>query len=302
MSADSGADREPLVNDLWDYSAPAESEARLRTALAAAPPGSDQAVELLTQIARAQGLQRTFAAAHATLDAAQAALRPAQRRATIRYLLERGRVFNSAGEPARAEPLFLEAWQLAQSAGEDFYAVDAAHMVAIVASPAQAIKWNLRAMNLAEASADPRTRGWLGPLYNNLGWTYHDLARYDEALALFEKGLALHKAASQLAEMRIAQWAVARTFRSLGRVAAALASQQDLAAELEESGEQDGYVDEELGECFLALGNPAAAAAHFARAAQLLGEDPWLVANEPARLDRLRTLANPGATPNGSLL
>jgi hypothetical protein len=59
---------------------------------------------LLTQIARAQGLQHSFAPAHATLDAAHALLadpaalaRQPLMQAMCRYLLERGRVLNTSG-------------------------------------------------------------------------------------------------------------------------------------------------------------------------------------------------------------
>jgi hypothetical protein len=58
-------------DELWDYNQPGESEARFRQALAEQAPGSPLYVEILTQIARAQGLQRNFDAAHQTLDEAQ---------------------------------------------------------------------------------------------------------------------------------------------------------------------------------------------------------------------------------------
>jgi tetratricopeptide (TPR) repeat protein len=280
------------INDLWNYQAPAESEARFRTALAKTEAGSERWLELMTQIARAQGLQYNFAAAHATLDEVQQALDPAQRRATIRYWLERGRVHNSSGQPAQASSFFRQAWEAAQAVGEDFLAVDAAHMLGIVEPSEERLAWNLQALALAEASADPEARQWLGSLYNNIGWTYHDLGRDGEALAIFEKALAWREAAGQPTETRIARWCVARILRTLNRVQEALVIQQQLRQQLAVSGETDGYVDEELGECLLVLGRPTDAAPHFARAHELLSQDPWLVANEPARLARLQALGS----------
>ena len=68
--------------------------------------------ELLTQIARSQGLQRRFDDAHATLDWVEMVLNglpetEAEGEAAavtprIRHLLERGRVFNSSRRPLRA--------------------------------------------------------------------------------------------------------------------------------------------------------------------------------------------------------
>jgi hypothetical protein len=84
---------------------------------------------------------------------------------------------------------------------------------------------------------------------------------------------------------------VARILRALNRVEEALALQQELQQALEISGESDGYVQEELGECLLALGKQAEAAPHFVHAYHALSKDPWLADNEPARLERLRTLA-----------
>jgi hypothetical protein len=54
----------------------------------------------------------------------------------VRYLLERGRVFNSTGHRLEASPLFREAWELASAAGQDFYAASAAHMLVISEPPA----------------------------------------------------------------------------------------------------------------------------------------------------------------------
>jgi tetratricopeptide (TPR) repeat protein len=278
------------IDQLWDYNQPEESEKRFRQALAAATVHTPIYGELLTQIARAQGLQRKFAEAHQTLDEAQALLGDQPPRNWLRYLLERGRVFNSSKQPAQARPLFLEAWEQARDAGEDFYAVDAAHMLGIVEPPDQQLLWNHKALEVAEQSADPRAQQWLGSLYNNIGWTYHDLQREEEALAIFQKALAWRAARNQPRETRIAKWCVARILRALNRVEEALAIQQALLKELENASETDGYVDEELGECLLPLNRLDEAQSHFAAAYQILAQDPWLAENEAARLERLRTL------------
>src|SRR5262249_12068011 len=136
------------------------SEAQFRALLPQAEQAADRGyyLELLTQIARAEGLQRKFAAAHRTLDTVAAALAAAGARAQIRYWLERGRVFNSAGDPAEAHPLFQAAWERATQAGEEFHAVDAAHMLAIVVPPAEQLAWHQQALTQANAARDPRAR------------------------------------------------------------------------------------------------------------------------------------------------
>ena len=277
-------------DQLWDYDDPAASEQRFRDLLPQMQAGTSTYLELLTQIARAQGLQRDFDAAHRTLDVVEAALADGGERVHIRYLLERGRAFNSAKQPEQAQPLFLAAWERARAAGEDFYAIDAAHMLAIVEPPEQSLAWNTQALELAERTPDQRAKKWLGSLCNNIGWTYHDAGQYDQALALFRKALAYREAQGQQREARIARWCIARALRSLGRTEEALAMQQALLEANERAGATDGYVLEELGECLLALGRSAEARPCFARAYTELSRDPWLAEGEPERLARLKAL------------
>ncbi len=282
------------LDALWDYADPAGSEARFRQRLTELSGREWESSETLTQLARAQGLQRQFESAQATLDEvarrlAAAGDDPSAARLQVRYALERGRVLRWGGAPAEAYPLFETAYQLALAAGQDAYAVDAAHMAALAcAAPADQIAWNEHALALSEASPDPRAQRWRGSLYNNLGWTYHDQGDYPAALALFERALDWRLQAGRPQPIRIARWCVARCWRSLGRLEEALAQQQALLA----GDEEDGYIHEEIGECLLALGQGAAARPHFQRAHQLLAADPWLVAQEPHRLERLQRLAH----------
>ena len=69
-----------------------------------------------------------------------------------------------------------------------------------------------------------------------------------------------------------------------------LAMQQALADAHLAAGTSDAYVDEELGECLLTLGQPQQARPYFARAYSALSQDAWLAEAEPARLERLRQL------------
>lgn len=240
-------------DQLWDYDHPDATERALRALLPQAAQDPAYHAQLLTQIARTQGLQGQFDAAHATLDAALAMLDGAPTVVRLRYLLERGRVLNSSGRPAEARPLFAEAWELGRAAGEDSLAVDAAHMIAIVEpSPAGQLEWNYKGLELAQRS--PAARRWLASLYNNIGWTHADAGEHERALATFEQALALRREQGQPDLVRIARWCVARMLRLLGRPAEALAIQADLLRELQAGGGEDPYVNEELAACRQALG------------------------------------------------
>lgn len=296
MIADPATVALPELDLLWDYDDPAGSERRFRALLQRAQSEQRPAhtAELLTQLARAQGLQGRFDDAERTLHDAEAAIRPGDARARVRLLLERGRVANSSGAEGHGRASFLEAWELARAGGEDALAIDAAHMLGIVEPAEEAWSWNERALELARTSADPRARRWVASLANNMGWIRHEAGRYDDALALFRIALDERRATGSLGQIRIARWCVARGLRSLGRVDEALAEQRALADELATEGLDDGYVHEELGECLMVLGRAEEARPSFSRAAELLATDPAVT---PDRLDRLRAAAGAQTEP-----
>ncbi len=276
---------------LWDYDKPAESEARFRAALRQVMPGSEAHAQLLTQIARTRGLRADFNGAHELLDEVERSLPAATTKVRVRYELERGRTFNSSGDKPRAKALFEAAWARASAANLDFYAIDAAHMMAFVTPPAEQHQWNLKALALTERTADARAKKWEVSLYNNIGWTYHDQNDYPAALAMFEKAHAAAEARGRPEPLRIAKWTIARCLRSLRRYDEALARQIALRDASDQASANDGYVFEEIGENLLALGRGTDARPNFARAYELLKDDKFMQANEAARLERLRTLA-----------
>lgn len=293
MLENSHANTLPDFDSLWNFDKPAETETAFRALIPTAVAANDTGyhAELLTQIARTLGLQQKFTEADALLDTVNSMLPAAGPRAYVRYLLERGRVRNSSKRQAEALPLFVDAWEKAKIGGFDNLAVDAAHMCAIAATADQKLPWNLKALEWAEQSSDPKARKWLGSLYNNIGWDYFDQKKYDLALESFTSAVAIRDSLNQPTQLRIAIWCVAKTYRMLGDLETALAMQQDLEAEWKASGEeQDGYVFEELAECLLALGRTDEATPYFAKAYELLSKDQWLARDEQPRLQRLKEL------------
>jgi len=281
------------IRSLWNFDDPAGSERRFHKELEKARGGKDLDVtcELLAQIGRAQGLQRKFAEAQETLRQTHELLNERTPRGRIRYFLEQGRLENSSGSPEAAGLHFLQAFNLANDAHEEFLAIDAAHMMAIVEKGQSSLEWNERAILMAEQATDPAARNWLGSLYNNTGWTYHDMGNHRRAMDLFERALAFREAQGEVKPTLIARWCVARCKRSLGEVEAALALQREMEAQHALMGEQSGFVHEEIGECLYALGKAEEAKPHFATAYELLTKDVWLSDAEPRRLVRLKELS-----------
>jgi len=296
MTSSSAAQSTPafaaVLDALWDFDKPALSEERFRAELAKWPPGSAEAQEVRTQVARTLGLQRKFADANALLDMVEAGLGNVPTHVRVRYLLERGRALNSSGAPQRAATLFSEALALSERDKDEFYAVDAAHMLGIAAPPGERLDWNLKALSLADAAADPRARGWRASLLHNIGWTYFDAGDAKRALDYWQKALAAREATGNAALIRVAKWTMGRGLRGVGRLDEAEAVQKSLAAELDRIGETDGYVYEELAEIALARGDAIAARPWAAKAHAALKDDPHLAANEAPRLARLAALAH----------
>jgi len=166
-------------------------------------------------------------------------------------------VLNSSGDPHRARPEFDAAVEAAIGNGFDQLAIDALHMLAIVAPASGQDELNRRALDIAQSSEDPRARQWRASLLNNMGWTAFDRGDFTAALALFEEALGEWQKQGNAAAIVIARWSVARTLRELGRAADALAIQLRLADELGAAGKNDPDVDEEIAACRAALAEQA---------------------------------------------
>ena len=235
------------IDALWEYADPTASETRFRAALERAQ--GDDKLELLTQVARTFSMRRDFARAHALLDEVEPQLAAAGPRPRVRYLLERGRSFNSAGERERARALFLQAWERGRAEKLDGLAVDAAHMVAITyGGSLDAVQWNRRGLAVARASQDAKAHALIPAMLNNAAWDLHDLGRYAEALPLFEEALAEWTARKRPEQIRFAKYAVGRCLRLLNRGDEALSIQRALEFEHAAAGKPSGYVFEEIAE------------------------------------------------------
>ncbi|MEO8665855.1 MAG: tetratricopeptide repeat protein [Ignavibacteria bacterium] len=293
-------ERSPDISEfdkLWDYNDPSGTEKKFREFLPEleGPDNVSLRLQLLTQIGRTLGLQMKFENAHKVLDEVESVLKLNEGHdiARIRYLLERGRTYNSSKKKDQAIELFLKAYEIALRHNEDFYAIDAAHMLGIAESPDEGLRWNEKAMKLAEASSNERARNWLGALYNNSAWTYHDRKEYDKALELFEKNVKLHTERKSKRPLIIAKWSVARALRSLAKINEAMEMHKNLLKEIEENKlEQDGYIFEELAECNLIKNNSEEAKKYFSLAYDLLSKDIWLAEYEKERLQRIKDLSS----------
>jgi tetratricopeptide (TPR) repeat protein len=176
------------LRSTWDFNDVETSRQRFRGLLEEETTDVGKA-EVVTQLARTEGLEDRFEDGDRLLDEAEA-LAGDSRLVRARVDLERGRLRRSAGDPDAALPLFETAFQTALAVPHEFIAVDAAHMAAIAAPDLETrMAWADRGIAMAESSDDPDVRYWLGSLFNNVGWDYFDAGEYDVALDWFERAL-----------------------------------------------------------------------------------------------------------------
>jgi tetratricopeptide (TPR) repeat protein len=225
---------------LWDFDDPAGSEARFR-ALADEATGPDAGV-LMTQVARALGLQGRYDEALAVLDGVP----DDDDEVAVRVELEHGRVLRSSNDPVVARAWFDSAFVRADAAGLDELAVDALHMVALTQSGEEQLATTRSALDRARASAAPGAQAWSASLLHNLGMARADAGDWDGALAAFEEALDERRRRTDADATHVARWAVAWALRNLGRRDEALEEQRALKAELDAAGKDDRYVDQEL--------------------------------------------------------
>ena len=220
-SEQQGVDR---LRRLWDFTDLDATEARLRAALRDETSDSGRA-EVLTQLARIEGLQSRFEEANRLLGQAETLAR-ASEVARVRVLLERGRILRLSGDLDAALPLFEKAFETALAAGQDFIAGDAAHMAALAGDM---LAWTER--GLAVASRSPAAAHWVGTLLNNLGWGHAQRGEHTESLAAYRGSLEAYVQSARYPYLReAARVGVAKALRSLGRAAEAVPLLEQAAA------------------------------------------------------------------------
>lgn len=277
------------LRPLWDFADLDASERRFREALADEPSAAGKA-EILTQLARVEGLRGDFEAGEQLIEEAESEdageLLP-----QIRIDLERGRLYRSSGDRERARPLFESAYALALEAEEDFLAGDAAHMAALAAPGREGyLAWTERGIALADTNAGARY--WLGPLLNNLGWEHYEAGEHAEALAAFERALAAREEDPGNPEpIALARYAVGKALRALGRSEEAAPLVEQAAAWAQGEGAPDGWYHEELALEYAALGRSVEAGEQARLALSLLREADPDFAEDGERATALRSLA-----------
>jgi hypothetical protein len=166
--------------------------------------------EASSQLARMYGIQGKFVEGRPWLAKAKQVAAPEEPLGWSRYLGVRGRYeWQDEKDNAKAKATFIEMYEYCKKHQLHSRALDAAHMVAIVGTPEDQVTWALNAIAQAEKSGED---GWLGPLWNNLGWTYEERGEYPKMLEALIKAREYHYKAGNEHTQLVADFGVARAY------------------------------------------------------------------------------------------
>ncbi|MFQ5868551.1 MAG: tetratricopeptide repeat protein [Candidatus Zixiibacteriota bacterium] len=217
-------------------------------------------VEALSQVARGYLAQDKKEEGRPWLQKAKALASPRQPEGWSRYLGVRGRFEWKDDELKAATVTFKEMYDYCLKNELHTRAVDAAHMVAITAGHEEQIVWARKGIEAVEAG---NIDGWLGPLWNNLGWTYDEMGQFQESLEALTKAREYHYKVGDEHAKLVADWSVGHAYRKLGELDAALEWLRPVLARAEkryaadrnpDTAEWVGHSCKELGEIAVAQG------------------------------------------------
>jgi tetratricopeptide (TPR) repeat protein len=214
--------------------------------------------EALAQIARMQLLLRNKEESRQWLERASERASDSDPLGYSRYLGVKGRYEWKDNDLAAARQTFDEMYVYCNTNALWSRAVDAAHMIAIVAeSPKEQVEWGYKGIEAAEAGG---VESWLGPLWNNLAGTYYDMQNYDSALVCYLKSRDYHWRFSDEISKLFADYHVGMTYRLLGQFDEAKKWLRPVLAWAErlENHSAIGQACEDLGEIQIAEGHERA--------------------------------------------
>lgn len=212
-------------------------------------------VEALAQVARTNLILGEKENGRAWLEKAEERASDSDPYGWSRLLGVKGRFAWQDKDLTTARTIFEEMFAYCNTNGLYGRAIDAAHMVAIVAEkPEEQIEWNRLGIEAAEASD---TEHWLGPLWNNLAGTYYDLNQFDSALTCYRKAREYHWRFSGEIGKLYADYHVGMTLRLTGQTEEAAQWLRPVLAWAERLGNHSciGQACEDLGEIAITDGN-----------------------------------------------
>ncbi len=215
-------------------------------------------VESLSQLARLNLIAGKVEIGRDWLEVARERISESEPLGWSRFMGVEGRFEWKAGNLPTAKDTFEQMFEYCVNHSLWGRAVDAAHMVAIVAENIEEqIKWTYKGIEMAEAHGSNQ---WLGPLWNNLGGIYYDNKQFASALDCYLKARQYHWQYSSESSKLFADYHVGMTYRLVGKLDEAAQWLRPVLAWAEriENHSAIGQSCEDLGEIEIARGNKTA--------------------------------------------
>jgi tetratricopeptide (TPR) repeat protein len=211
------------------------------------------------------------------LKKAAASADPSDSMGWSRYLGVRGRFEWKSEDNEAATATFREMFDFCRERAIYDRAVDAAHMIAITGDPEERFEWAERGIAMAE---EGELIGWLGPLWNNLGWDYLDAGRYEEGLEALRQAREYHHMGENELSKLIADYSVAYAMKMTGDMDGAKVGMEGVfrwAKRLHDAGGDEalewmGFSRWELGEIIIEQGDKTAGLMLMSKALKELEE------------------------------
>lgn len=180
-------------------------------------------VEALAMAARGHLIRGEKEQGRPWIERAQSLASPKDPAGWSRYLGVRGRFESYDKDDAKATRTFIDMYDYCVKHKLYSRAVDAAHMVALTASNEDQVIWANKGIKAAEEGGIER---WLGPLWNNLGITYWNMAAeakpeaartYNlQAVECYKKARMYHRRTGDEFARTVADWALGSAYRRAG--------------------------------------------------------------------------------------
>jgi tetratricopeptide (TPR) repeat protein len=235
-------------------------------------------VQACAMAARCYSLAGDLAKGQMWLERAQDRANVAEPRGWARTQLVGGIYQRERGDRLAALDTFAQLYDYCRIEALNSEAIDAAHHAALVAPLEAQVSWAHQGLAAARAAGDER---WQAILWNNLGSTLEEQGRFEEMLEAYQQARVFHRRTGGPRQSLIADWAVGRALRRLGRTEEAWTLMADalvradglqVASPGPASLEWVGYVHWELGELASLRDDRDLARHHLSRALDVLME------------------------------
>lgn len=263
--------------------------------------------QAMAQVARMLSIRGELEQGRPWIEGALRLAAPEDAPAWIRTQKVRGIFQREDGQAAAAVATFEALYEYRLAHDERAEALDAAHHVALAAPElATRERWSLATIELAkERGLD----GWCAMVWNNLGWSYEEAGRLEDALAALEQARTYHYRSGGDHQKLVADYSVAHLLRRLGRdeearalvePTLAWAERRHAEAPTGDTAEWVGWCAREVGELEAAAGRPGEGLEWMRRAREHLvaaGIETWgadLLAEHDRRIAALEAAAGGG--------